>query len=340
MNVWLLPSRPDPEAEAIEALLSSVGQPVAKSWDDPTVQEAHRTRGPIYAIERDDWPEWALGDRAVMRIDHHEPGDLGYESPPEEFLLASSVGQVIGWLARWDLLPPSWEREQCRSGNDAPNLGEFLMQNGWVVVTNPEAEDSYWVAKIPHDIVLCAAADQCLGAAYRGECPGVDPDALMAWRAESKARFQGRPVADVLADVERAREALRLAQGIALYEGCSKCDSSGRVLISEQECGDPQCGCGQTFAECDACGGNPPKDIIVRDMRRPSPIPELPEAAMRYGYSYISGPLIDPRNQRPKYTVSGTPEVVHAWLEHWAPANGIVDPYGVPERGFGGGYLA
>jgi hypothetical protein len=29
---------------------------------------------------------------------------------------------------------------------------------------------------IPRRYVLAAAADHCLTAAYRGECPGVDPD--------------------------------------------------------------------------------------------------------------------------------------------------------------------
>src|SRR5690606_42081711 len=45
---------------------------------------------------------------------------------------------------------------------------------------------------IPDRYVLAAAADHCLAAAYRGECPGVDPDALMRWRVESRAAFQGR----------------------------------------------------------------------------------------------------------------------------------------------------
>lgn len=56
---------------------------------------------------------------------------------------------------------------------------------------------------------LVAAADHCLAAAYRGECPGVDPDDLMAWRAESRATFQKRSVQDVLNDVRRAMDILR-----------------------------------------------------------------------------------------------------------------------------------
>ncbi len=66
---------------------------------------------------------------------------------------------------------------------------------------------------VPRDVMLIAAADHCLAAAYRGECPGVDPDALMRWRAESRAAFQRRPVEAVLADIAAATERLRAARG-------------------------------------------------------------------------------------------------------------------------------
>src|SRR5690606_36820249 len=72
------------------------------------------------------------------------------------------------------------------------------------------------LATIPHDLVLTAAADHCLAAAYRGECPGVDPDTLMRWRVESRAAFQRRSPAEILADIERARQSLRQAPEIVL----------------------------------------------------------------------------------------------------------------------------
>src|SRR5690606_4181877 len=37
----------------------------------------------------------------------------------------------------------------------------------------------------PDSPVFAAAADHCLAAAYRGECPGIDPNALMRWRVET-----------------------------------------------------------------------------------------------------------------------------------------------------------
>src|SRR5690606_12426626 len=62
----------------------------------------------------------------------------------------------------------------------------------YVVATAVTAPDAVAISAIPHDLVLTAAADHCLGAAYRGECPGVDTDELLAYRVASRARFQHR----------------------------------------------------------------------------------------------------------------------------------------------------
>jgi len=272
-------------------------------------------------------------------IDHHRPGDPGYGRPPAEFLLASSIGQVIAELARRGVLPDTWphigwrladggcqnfaeiepydgRRISCRDSDWWEQLHEELCKFGspgldiddlfargadgewWVWETHGDeagGTEDYW-RQIPHDIVLTAAADHCLGAAYRGECPGVDPDELMRWRAGSRAAFQQRPVDAVLADVEATTAALRAAPVIMLAPG-----------------------------------------VEVADMRREPPHPELPEAATRAGIGYISGPLPCPDGRR-KYTCSGSPEQVRAFLAHWGPAR-LVDLYGDPERGFAGGYL-
>src|SRR5690606_31605785 len=118
------------------------------------------------------------------RIDHHRPGDPGYGRPPSDFLPASSVGQVLLELDR---------------------LG---------VADRLSAADII-------EAIHAAAADHCLAAAYRGECPGVDPDKLMRWRVATRAAFQGRSPEELLADVERARAALREAPSIDLGAGTS-----------------------------------------------------------------------------------------------------------------------
>ena len=118
----------------------------------------------------------------------------------------------------------------------------------------------------------------------------------------TRAVFQGRATAEILADIEAARVALRLAPQI---------DVSTRHPLE--------------------------LPLIVRDMRRAVPFPELVEAAARDGLAYIAGPFSGP-DQRHKYTVAGTPDIVLAWISHWAPAQGLVDLYGDPARGFAGGY--
>ena len=40
------------------------------------------------------------GRAPVARVDHHHPGDPGYEMPPERYLEGSSLGQVLGLLER------------------------------------------------------------------------------------------------------------------------------------------------------------------------------------------------------------------------------------------------
>lgn len=299
-----------------------------------------------------------LAGRTVRRIDHHRPGDPGYGRQPSEFLEASSIGQVVAELSRVGRLPGSWDREV---GPEGLGLGEFFFAPDgdpsaapdWFVVSAVHAYgsddggepdfDSTDLARIPHDLVLCAAADHCLGAAYRGECPAVDPDALMAWRAESRAKFQGRDVSDVLADVERARESLRRAPTVALdrvsprrrrEEGCPAeasrafCVRDMRGVCTAHRLDDCGCGTQQCVTACGAYAHGP------------CSVPELPDAASRDGEAYVT--TVTAAGSRPKIVLGGctTPEMVRAFLDHWAPSQGLVDAYGDPQRGFAGAYLS
>jgi hypothetical protein len=216
-----------------------------------------------------------------MWADHHRPGDPGFGRPPADFLPASSVGQVLQILAcRQD-----WNAGEDSRWYSAPGALYFV-EGGWHLDT------CYGTVDVSREIILTAAADHCLGAAYRRACPGVDPDELATWRAESRATFQGRTVAAVLADVEETRAALRAAPMLVL--------------------------------------------TTLRDMRRETPWPELPEAGAREGVGYASGPLRGPDGKE-KWTCSGTPKQVRGWLI-WAQLQGLRNPYGDPERGFAGAY--
>lgn len=120
----------------------------------------------------------------ALRIDHHRPGDPGYGKPPEHYWQASSVGQTIAAL---DGLSP-----------------------GAITVT-PELK-------------LIAAADHCLGAAYRGLCPGVDPDTLFHWHLASRAAFLHQSETQVLGAIESAQAALRAAGRVELAPGVCVAD--------------------------------------------------------------------------------------------------------------------
>jgi len=181
MEYYVLGS-PDPEMGIIEAILQQNElhyEYATQSGKRCHPGNAYRADNQI-ATETVVMVECAVplieGQSAVV-IDHHRPGDPGFGLPPAEFWRASSLGQV--YLR--------------------------LQQAGLVPMEPP-----------PKDLVLAAAADHCLGAAYRGECPGIDPDELMAWRAASRAAFQGRSEELVVQDVENTRAALRAAPWFGL----------------------------------------------------------------------------------------------------------------------------
>lgn len=302
--------------------------------------------------------DWA---GVAITIDHHHPRDPGYGLPPTEFLPASSLGQVIAELARLGRLPAWPEAAWPYRVYGRPRVGVHAVQ--WSVGSTPRyvacvagsATREVYVGQslsdderstrgvykrvpvvsricaIPEEYLLIAAADHCLTAAYRGECPGVDPDALMRWRAASRAAFQRRAVEAVLADVERAREALMDAPVVRLspepWEPA--CGVHGRTGACWQSGGpDPS-------VRTDACYamGDP---LLAVDMRGQY-IPELPEAAARDGVCFIAS--LTERDGRIKVVCqSGTPTQIEAFMRVWAPAQGLTGIYGDPARGYAGGY--
>jgi hypothetical protein len=233
--------------------------------DPPDVPDGAR----VVRVECD-WPG-CPADAVV--IDHHRPGDPGYGAPPEHFLPASSVGQAIAWLG--DQCPPHWPRIRA-----AVMPGVTWHDGRWVVSAN--ARDA---VIIPAAIVLAAAADHCLSAAYAGACPGVRPDALMQWRAESRAMFQRRSVAALLADVERAREALRMAPQIALSDVVSVRDVRGRHIPELPEAA-------ARDGECFVADGMPGRDgriKVVCQSGTPEQISAFMEWAPRNGIVDLYG---------------------------------------------------
>lgn len=243
----------------------------------------------------------------ITVIDHHRPGDPGYGRPPEEFLAASSIGQVLTILAAEIDLPGQWAREDWLDGD----FGIMTrMRDRRTVSMGETVEFSEPWGIIPTaEVMMIAAADHCLEAAYRGRCPGVDPDALMRWRVESKAAFQGRSVEAILSDVEAARKRLIAASTAIAEIGCT-----------------------------------PAGDMLTRDFRldyadlRGESIPELPEAACREGIPFLA--TVQDRDGRTKVVLqAATPQLIRRFMAGEI-VRGLEDYYGDPARGFAGGYQA
>lgn len=315
-RLWVLGAS-DPEMARIEDLLREGGERVAYASargtrvTPATAYQADRAvdeEGRAIGLGQLDLVlvECALPARAApdprSLVDHHRPGDPGYGRPPAEFLAGSSLGQVISVLARLGRLPV-WELATI----DSPALAAGDL--GW-------EEDGGWqvglsgarAARIPDDLVLAAAADHCLAAAYRGRCPGIRPGVLRAWRIWTRADYQGRSMAEVERDVRRAEARLLAAPRVQVGEEWAQDMRPGR--------GAP---CGAHGPSCpgeeDGCWGD---------------VPELPEAAAFLGLPFLAIPRPGPDGRRKLVLQAASAAAVEAFLRHHPGG------YGDPARGLAG----
>jgi hypothetical protein len=342
---------PDPEMAAIEALVRAAGHVVAYATVDgrrvlpgnayqaclpnAALEALYEDAATVILVECVDGDDLSPRDR-VIRIDHHRPGDPGYGLPPSDFLRGSSLGQIVARLAQQGALPDDWHRTRsenfpiCRPGQIG--AGSFSDAGLWAVglpddppvigedVGGHPVSAGWLKAVIPEQVIIMAAADHCLGSAYKGECPGVDPEALLAWRMVSRAAFQGRAVAEVEAETAAARQALRAAPMLLVPKYPGVAVEAGALWLQIDW---------QAISRI---------DYGIRDLRGPV-IPELPEAAVREGVCFVATMPPTAREPRTKIVcMSGTPEQIQAF-QRWAAAEGLTGIYGDPARGFAGGYL-
>lgn len=182
LKILAILGAPDPEMAMVEDLLRQAGLQTTPALLQGRRVRPHEAYASGVTIGLDQpasefWlvecqPELPPEVRTVV-VDHHRPGDPGYGKSPDQYWEASSLGQVATRLVERGYLPADWTPSQ--------------------------------------DQLLAAAADHCLAAAYQGSCPGVNPDALLVWRAKTRAAFQRRPVEDVMADVQAAMASLQAA---------------------------------------------------------------------------------------------------------------------------------
>lgn len=291
-RLWILGAS-DPEMSAIEKLLTECGEKFAYGTvggnrvhpgnaykcDGYTLDGEYYTRyaGDLFLVECDG--DLYNIDSTPISIDHHRPGDPGFGKPPEEFWAGSSLGQVISTL--------TGQRDSAATA-----------------------------AVLPQDLVLIAAADHCLAAAYAGKCPGVDVKDVMDFRIRQRAGFQKRPVAEVMGDIESTTAVLksRAVQNCC----CGYYNPPGLPYCI-------QCNSDVDYHYC----------LPFIDMTDAT-YPELPEAACRLGISYLTC-VVEPSGRR-KTIVGGcaTPNEIYSWMDGQKKLGKEV--YGDPVRGYAGAY--
>jgi hypothetical protein len=232
-DLWVLGS-PDIEMEAIEQLLLSSRQVFMRAMKNSARCSGRNAYdadpppesdwGRIYAVEC----RWASMPENAISIGHHYPGDSGYGVKPADFLAGSSLGQALKVLADYPhasaFFRSVWQTDAFGAGHYKP--GSFaLRRKSWLLrLCGTRSDPRPTWAVVPKHLLYTAAADHCLYAAYRGECPGVDVEGLRAWHIGAKARMLQCSERSVVESIKRARTVIREAPKIHLGDGCIAAD--------------------------------------------------------------------------------------------------------------------
>jgi hypothetical protein len=155
------------------------------------------------------------------------------------------------------------------------------------------------------DQVVLAAMDHCPAHASRGECPGVTAEEILERKIkEISAKLE------VSQDVVRGRIAFML----------ERLKNASEVVIGGQSLKD--------LREFDN-GVGYSLDLLTSQV-----------ATFNSGYGVLLSTQ-DREGGAKKWTVAGhaSPECIEAFKSEWASAQGLTGVYGVPTRGYAGGYL-
>lgn len=153
---------------------------------------------------------------------------------------------------------------------------------------------------------ILAAMDHCPAAAIRGECPGVDPAEVLDRKVAEIAKATGCGEAGVRDEIDAATRELSWSSEI--------------VLVGDQQVRDLRGvyrGVGYSL------------DLLAIQVA----VLAAGETALLRHRDVLGGPE--------KWSIAGhaRPETIRAFMQDWAPAQGLTGVYGVPERGYAGGYV-
>lgn len=153
------------------------------------------------------------------RIDHHKKSDAGFSIGPQNFLTASSIGQVLSSLARDVQIAPScglngWDRITTTGSCESGIFEYDYCSERWFLPysENGDPVTAKYLCTVPKNIALIAAEDHCLNAAYRGQCPGVTPDEMLKFRCYHLAKIQKTNKDRLLTIINNFRKRLKEIQ--------------------------------------------------------------------------------------------------------------------------------
>lgn len=160
-----------------------------------------------------------------------------------------------------------------------------------------------WPSDLFSEYKVLAAMDHCPAAAIRGECPGVAPEAVVALKVVEIARATGEPEGVVGELIDRYTLAIA---------GCPSVDGlPGVVNLTAEELG---CGYSAPYLTAQVAALANGCAVLLRHR-------DTPEGAEKV---VLSG--------------HATPEMIERFISDWGPTQGLIGIYGVPERGYAGGY--
>ncbi|GEM_PF-6844881 len=160
-------------------------------------------RETLVTVECDITPNYKT---AKLVVDHHRPGDPGFGKPPSEAIPASSLGQILRLFASVE--NHTFSQTFCevieevgfgscykvgkqKGKTQWPGVGEIKFitdaaetESRWLLGINRDARETFLdtcatVCFLSDEVVVTAAADHNLHAAYTNQIPGVrKPDIL------------------------------------------------------------------------------------------------------------------------------------------------------------------
>ena len=198
----------DPEMRKIEELLVLLGYPFSyalQGIERSNVSNAYKSSHFDFFESSIVYIECNAVHKSHIEvlIDHHNPGDYGYDLDSDSFVEASSLGQFFKYILinDYDYVTTLLKLDQSPKKDI---LSEHMYyDNGWFLDT------ANGTARIPDEIVLLSGIDHCLIDAYKGKCSGIDTYNLFNVRINQISDDLSVPISLLFDLVEKYENKLR-----------------------------------------------------------------------------------------------------------------------------------